>query len=428
MTTVIAGAGVTGLELARLLGKDKPIVVSEEIGGMLSSFGTKGFTFDYGGHVYTREDKRVNELMAEAGAIQHERVAYYHDSPTNWVPYPVQDNADKLGVKVEHVPAIGPRNLEEWALGEFGPEFYTKFFRPFNQRVWTVDPVEMSHDWITNRVKRTFERSKDWGPNAMFQYAPSKDITTVMQRRALDAGAGFRNGRIIDVDLEKQEITYRAVSVRKRQTIKYDRLFWTLPITWFAPMVGVSSNQFISNSIQTVGVGLKAPLDMNHFNWMYGNISSPVHRVTWLSRYHPSLAPDGKDSLIFELPYRVSDIPPRRELSMGNIEIHAPYHYIKDLNGSEAYGIIKLAGFTEYIKYIDIEVAQLGVTKGYPVPTVNLRNVVSVVKQRLLKYQIKTVGRWGSWGYFNIDHCMNDAVVAVEGNEEDYLYSRHYYG
>ncbi|GAG24408.1 unnamed protein product, partial [marine sediment metagenome] len=165
---VVAGGGFTGLYLAYLLGKQgmRVTIMSSNIGGLIQSHEDEGFYFDFGGHVYTEQAPILNEIMTKAGAVRHERAAFYFSKKFGRVPYPVQDYADQLGIKIESSilePSLSA-DLTMWALATFGKQFYQKFFAPFNRRVWTMDPEKMASDWIGTRVKQPTEREENWGP------------------------------------------------------------------------------------------------------------------------------------------------------------------------------------------------------------------------------------------------------------------------
>ena len=45
-------------------------------------------------------------------------------------------------------------NFEDWVLEHFGPTILDVFFRPYTKKVWTVDPVKMSPNWVGTRVAK----------------------------------------------------------------------------------------------------------------------------------------------------------------------------------------------------------------------------------------------------------------------------------
>jgi len=435
---IVAGGGVTGLRLAYLLAKQgmQVTVISSDIGGLIQSHQDEGFYFDYGGHVYTTQDAVLDDIMTKAGAIRQARSAFYFSQKTEWVPYPVQDHADQLGLKVEKSmlkPSLDA-DLKTWGLATFGKEFYQKFFAPFNRRVWTMAPEKMASDWINTRVKQPMEDKKDWGPNALFQYAPGRNIIKVLKEMAKEQGAKFISADITGFSLQDKELLGAYPTSGSRVRVGYDTLYWTLPLRMLASEVDIDPSQFMSNRVRTIGIGFHDSFIHNHFHWGYGDLKSPIHRITWLSRYHPSLAPEGKDSLLLEMMYRLPDkLPP--PFAVGGIRCDNTLPHIDNtlIHRGAAVRALYAAGFKS-LKAHHILTAVMGDTMGYPIPTLGIRHLVARTKRLLLEHDVITAGRWGSWGYFNLQHCLADALCAAHNVFDDrweptqeYLYSTFYY-
>lgn len=428
--TVIVGAGVTGLHLAKLLGPEKPTVVSWGLGGLLRQHDNEGFVFDYGGHVYTCMDERINKLMEAVGAQRHERKAVYlHGSDCKYVPYPVQDHAEQIGLTTPPKASLlmAFHNLRDLGMAYFGEQFYKEFFAPFNRRIWCADPIEMDTDWIRNRVKLPAEKKEKWGPNAEFWYAPGEHIITRMYGEAQRAGASFYDeSQVGALDLPNKILTLRSRNGQRDHEIRYKRLFWTASLKSIAYLVGISRDVFRNNGMMTIGIGLRDMLNWEHFNWAYFDVRLRPHRVTWLSRYHPSMAPEGKDSLLIEIPFKWPDYPP--PLYTQNIPFNLR-NYVKHYRIRSDVVIRTCKDTNLLFDSKLIEVCSAGTTRGYPLQTRGLRSIVAETKRRLMKHDVFTAGRWGSWGYFNLDHCFDDAEAAVDAEKERdrYLYSRAYY-
>lgn len=436
-SVVVVGAGITGLYLAKLLGDKglKPLVIARDRGGLLKQYKDGKFIFDYGGHVYTKTDERLNEIMMRTTAESHVRNAIYLSEEHGRIPYPVQDHAEKMGVKtysVGHDPARW-KSLQDVGLDMYGPEFYEEFFAPFNRRVWTADPVELDVDWIRSRIRLPSEKKEKWGPNAEFWYAPGDEIADVLTSMATKAGAEFRIGggsEVVYADLARKRLHLQAGRGEGRR-IDYDLLFWTAPISQLAAQVGISPSVFRSNYIMTLGLGLRYRLDEEPFHWAYFDVIHRAHRMTWLSRYHESLAPEGHDSLLIEYPFSYPDYALPHFVSNALIEAQ-DYVDAHEIHRGLAQRMCENIGLPFTQK--DMQAVALGTAPGYPLPTRGIRDIVAITKSRLMVYDVYTAGRWGSWGYFNINHCFDDAEAAVGikrgdwESESNYLQSKFYYG
>lgn len=432
--TIVCGAGITGLSLAtkwRSLTGDRVLVVTEDIGGMIGSFGERGYTFDFGGHVYTRGHPELSELLSSSDVVEHDRMAKYLHNDGVVLDYPVQDHAAEMGIKLEGEPqTYRGQSLEEFVVGTFGQDFYRKWYTKFNERVWTAHPRHMDCDWIHGRIKIEREPAKAWGPNAQFYYAPGEKIIQTLVRRAREAGVEFRRNSILKMDVEQRLLTVTEAIGTRRYTA--DRIFWTLPLPSLLHQVGISGERFISNRVRSIGVGLKRTTSPK-FHWLYCNIASPVHRITQLSRYHWSMAPQGCDSYLFEVPWRGLEYP-----LPSFVEGHFPgsaHLDFREAHYRTGYDVMRMSGLFELdptIKQSDIATVMMGECIGYPIPILGVRKDVAAAKSRLSAHNVFTAGRWGSWAYFNLDHNLEDVNECIDWaynpiDSHDYLWSPHYY-
>jgi protoporphyrinogen oxidase len=407
---LIVGGGFTGLELAsRMPGS---LIITPEIGGLIGSVKQAGFTFDYGGHVYTTTDPRIDAIMQSSGATKvDDRLAFFvkrWGGDFEWIPYPVQERPDLLGLSIVPEPEVVPANLESFMIKTFGHDFYEKFMHPFNRRVWTTEPRDMDFDWIDGRVELPSERSeKKWGMNSQFYYAPGDEIIATMERRL--ANTNIEIGNVISANVPAHTLAYASATREHSQEVKYDRLFVTTKM--FSDTLG--AHGMVSNYVLCVGVGLKRRLE-HPFHWIYPDFYSRIHRVTLLSRYHPSMAPKGQDSLLLEIP-------------MGSIETISNVFSFEPDSIADALNNIGLDEIDEK----DIATVWWSYGMGYPIQTVGVRNVVADLKLELLEDQVMLCGRWGSHGYFNLQHLLQDVdatMSVLDGDDPDnYLHSRFYY-
>jgi protoporphyrinogen oxidase len=420
---VVIGAGITGMTIADImaaLGR-RVIVISPDVGGLISNTFSRGYKFDIGGHVYTPNDPDVVQLMEESGGVRHERKAFYVGGDGELIQYPVQSSAEQLGIELTGTGDGKYRgeSLEQWAISVFGLQFYESWYRAFNRRVWSTDPSQMDSDWVAGRVQRPSEQKQGWGPNAKFIYAPGDQIIRTLQLRASKQDITFLSHKVAHVDIAQHLLHTEAGA-----TVHYAKLFDTTRL--FTAPYGRA------NRIATVGVGLDHMIDAD-FNWVYTNLGVSAHRVTLLSRYHPSNAPEGKDSVIVEYPYAsMSDLPG----FLQKTTMLTNHHAMAWLDREAAADAVSSLGIKELAHVGTDQVATAVVMDaiGYPVPTRGIRRVISELKSFLQNYDVYLAGRWGSHGYFNLDHCYSDARAAVgfacfggPDDGEEYFRSSFYY-
>jgi protoporphyrinogen oxidase len=408
---VIIGGGVTALLLAAQF-EGALIITAGPMGGLIASTVKDGFSFDYGGHVYTNADKNVVDLMKAIPSTYHpERKAYF--DVEKLVPFPVQDNAHMLGLEVAGEPST-LNNFYDYSKHILGTNFTDGFMRPFNERVWTTKMKAMDFDWTEGRVKAPTELKEKWGMNSDFWYAKGSDITSKLMRDAIEHGALVANGFVTDVNQSAHILTVYS-SDGQFTSIKYSQLFDTAGL-------------FLTlrrNKVLTIGVGLNHMLDRD-FDWIYPKFgeNQPVHRVTLLSRYGDDMTPTLKeDSLLLEIPH----------MSFGSLDPLSREIVFSKSDKQSATLVKQLllnAGFTDAERY-DIATVWRAKTSGYPIPTIGHRHTVGEAKFKLLSRDIFLCGRWGSHGYFNLQHIYQDVQATMQAESgsyfSNYLHSNFYY-
>lgn len=428
---IIVGSGITAMWAARQAAQVglQPIVIGRRYAGLIGHFHQSRYIFDYGGHVYTTGDDRLNRIMEAIGGLRHERKAYYRSAKHGWVPYPVQDYADQMGLTLSST--IGKESYSsdttfyDWAIDTFGRAFVNDFFEPFNRRVWTYPLIDMDCDWIWGRVKLPSEKKEKWGPNADFWYAPGVDIVNFVAREAREMGAAIYQGTALEVDQWNK--TLLAYIDNKTVLFDFDWLIWTPHLSFL-----MKGSHLPTNRVRTIGIGLNEQIELERdFTWYYPDLSEAEHRVTHLSKYHPSLAPYGHSSFIIEVPYHAVEaslLPKYLQSSW------VPKDYTERSDASKVVALeaINNVGLGRVSSINAIESVHMGDAMGYPIPRMGVRKYVAGAKELLFKDHILPAGRWGSHGYFNIDHCMDDAELAVSQIGEtkisyDYQWSTFYY-
>ena len=175
LPVVVAGGGLAGLSAARHLAPYPTVLVERETepGGTARSVAVDGFTFDYTGHLLHLHDdytKRLVRKLLKNNVVECERRAWIHSQGVD-TRYPFQANLRGLPWKtVEECyaglwaarrrygpdPLGGERSLDfrEWCERLFGAGITSHFMAPYNQKLWTVPPEEMTPEWCGDFVPR----------------------------------------------------------------------------------------------------------------------------------------------------------------------------------------------------------------------------------------------------------------------------------
>jgi protoporphyrinogen oxidase len=410
---LIIGGGFSGLYLLSKLDDALLIERAERLGGLLTGFTAGRFTFDVGGHVYTTSSDALNAIMSKSGGIHFPQRKAFYDYE-RMVPFPIQYNADQLGIDIYPNPQPPYESLGALLIAEFGGNFYRRVMGPFNRRVWSTSPFAMDADWISGRVALMKDKKEKWGTNASFTYAPGNNIiSTLIHQAKMNGGKFWTNSDISFIDEVNKQVSFH----NTHDVIKYENLYDTTGLMLerleFSTMLP-------HNNVITIGIGLKRKIYLD-FHWWYNSVNntSPIHRITLLSRYHPSLAPEGCDSLLIEIPTSADETRGMKHINMKNLG---------------AYGVIAMleqAKFPTTFVERDVEEVTYIRSKGYPIPIKNHRNIVAEARRQALCKNIQLVGRWGAHGYYNLDHLILDAEAAINAANgiavDDYLRANYYY-
>jgi len=201
---IIAGAGISGLSLGYFLKNKEYEIIEKESspGGLCRSVYKDQFIFDYTGHLLHFSKKKVKKIIdsLNISMIKHKRKAnILHNN--SLIPYPFQANLHYLPKEDAFKALIGfinkeknnnIKNLEQYFLTFFGDGIYNLFLKPYNTKLWTVDPKDMISDWIgrfipdikIGEILKPFfvdRTSNDKGYNKEFYY-PEKGINELIKK------------------------------------------------------------------------------------------------------------------------------------------------------------------------------------------------------------------------------------------------------
>jgi protoporphyrinogen oxidase len=422
---VIIGAGPTGLGAAyRLqdLGYHNWELYEQNsyVGGLSASFRDKdNYTWDLGGHVlfshYEQFDRVVEEALGDQ-YVKHLRESWIY-LLKKWIPYPFQNNLRYLPDEalfgcLYDLHKIGSAegnssNFKEWILNTFGNGIAKYFMIPYNEKVWSTDLTQMSHDWISERIsvvdfkealQNVILKKEDvaWGPNAFFKF-PLRGGTGEIFR---NIASNFKNKIQLTKKLKTIDLKKKTIEFQDGSECSYDYLISTIPINVLIDKIKnkptnieKSVQKLVSTKTLIVGLGFSRKNDSDK-NWVYypENIN-PCYRVTYLSNYSPNNVPDIKKS--FSLMGEIS-FSSQASVSIDQevIKIISGYQKVGLINESDTEKI--QSTFAKELKY------------SYPVPTLDRDDILSEVIPYLEKNSVYSRGRFGYWKYEigNMDHSF----------------------
>jgi protoporphyrinogen oxidase len=431
MKCIIIGAGPTGLGAAwRLeqLGVDwRLFEAHSHPGGLSASAEADGFTWDLGGHVifshYRAFDEMLDRVLPPADWHWHERRAFIRILD-RWVPYPFQNN-------IRHLPpaerdacldglraaaAAAPRPLldfGEWIEAANGPGLARLFLTPYNTKVWTVPPAEMSVGWMGERVPRpdveriarniaTGADDTGWGPNRRFRFPRRGGTGAVWTGLAalLPPSRLHYGWPVTGVD-----VVARTVSVAGKETHRYDALITTMPLDRLAEATNLpglrAARRLRRTCVHVVGLGFRGPPppEAADKSWLYfPEPSFPFYRVTVFSNYSALNAPPGCYSLMSEVAARPGDPFDPPDLLARCLA------GLRTARLAPAEDAALVHRWTHRIDW------------AYPIPGLERDAILSEVQPALERSDVLSRGRFGAWKYevANMDHSFAQGLEAAD--------------
>lgn len=448
---VILGAGPTGLGAAyRLLdsgfsGEAHVIERASEAGGLSRSIrDPQGFLWDLGGHVIFSHYEYFNRVMdAHVAQWNIKRRASHVWMGDRFVPYPLQHHVHHLPEPLQAAclqgladrsTARGPGrdvSFEDWIATCFGQGLGDVFMRPYNRKVWTVDPREMSSGWVGERVAvpdaeairaaclqaahglQDDSQDGNWGPNTTFRYPARGGTGGIWKAVAASLPADWLrlNTTVTSIDLGQRRIHLQHANGDK-QSIEYDAIINTMPLDQLLDLAGLPAvTRPVYSSTVVVGVGLRGqpPAHLANRCWMYFPQSDiPFYRLTVFSNYSDDHvpAPGSTWSVMCEIAHRPSE----------QVSAEAVVERTTD-------ALAETLGWIERDNIVSKWHTQL--QHGYPVPTLGRDDTIDPILHELeARHRILSRGRFGAWKYevANQDHSFMQGVEAadhlVAGSEE----------
>lgn len=447
-TIVILGGGLAGLSTAWHLekaGYNYHLFEKESrVGGLTRSESIDGFTFDFTGHLLHFKDKYVKDLVLQ---LLGENVNYVERS--SWIfsqnvytRYPFQTNTFGLPEEVikecivGFVEAIYTKNgkdradsnaasskdareektFEDWIYENFGRGIAKNFMVPYNQKLWTVHPRDLTCEWMGRFVPQTSleqlldgalsDQSKKIGYNAHFYYPLQGGIESLPKAFASSLSNIHVDSDTCEIDLREKKVTFK-----NGEEIHYQKLVSSIPLPKLASMIKPLPRQIENslenlryNSVFDINLGVNRNVSDKH--WVYFPEPEYIfYRVGFPSNFSPFMAPEGTSSLYIEISY--SDNKPLDKKK-------AIERAKEDLIRAQ---VLQDSDRILVEKCLDIKCA-------YVIYDRNHKGSVAQIKNFLRENDIYTIGRYGSWEYSGMEDAMlqgnNLAKEIMQGDKESY--------
>lgn len=386
-------------------------------GGLLRSEVVNGYTFDCGGpHILFSRDQRILNKIADIlgdNVTSKERKSFVCIGD-KFIPYPFENGMYMLPPekRVNHGsgliaaalwrsgnPNWHPTNFQDWVYGFFGKSIGDTYLAPYNQKIWKRDLDQMSADWVytpgrvptpdVESMARAIAGLENTGykEQAIFIYPKWGGIQSLyrsVQNKAESVGVDVQYG------CQVRKLLRTSNRWQVNHSVVARTLVSTLPLPELIRMIGgnlrvsLSPSSFDFNSVVVVGISMRR--DTPDQTAVYvPRKDVPFHRYTWMSYLTPP--EHGGSNLIAEV-----TVPPDKKIDRRVQERRV-------IKGLSKIGVISGEG--------EVDVCKSWVNKyGYPIYSVGHRERTYSALEQLANSNIYSVGRWGSWEYWNTDMVM----------------------
>ncbi len=432
-STVIIGAGLTGLSCAHHLGGDYLLVEREmEPGGIVRTrVRLKTFMCDGTGHwLHLRNagmKELVNKLLPEE-LVEHERkaVIFSHDVFT---AYPFQANTFGLPrevimecllglLKAKHPEDFGqkpatepPKNFLEWIVRAFGEGIAEHFMIPYNQKLLGVNLTELMPAFAERFIPRPstedvikgalgFSR-ESLGYNAKFVYPRRGGIGALSKAFANALKKPPEYGvQVTGVDMKQKTVTFADGKVTR-----FKRLLNTMPLVRFIsllkdapPEVRTAAANLRATTVHYFDIGVRGKgAAASHYHWVYFPEPEYIfYRAGSYSAVHAEAAPPGCRSYYVEMSGGASELLSQPEKLKQRV--------LADLKRARI--------LSEDDEILFMELCEI--PHAYVIFDQHYEQSRGLLLDYLKANGVLTGGRWGGWGYGGMEDAMLDGKAAAE--------------
>ena len=330
---VIVGAGLTGLSAAYHLGeagvRARLLEALEEPGGACRTLERDGFSFDLTGHLLHLRLAESVPLLKGLGIWRqlHRRQRRAGILLKGCVtPYPIQIHTHRLPPEVRRDCVLGfvravmspsehpeeEKTFATWVWERFGEGFARHFFFPYNEKLYCTPAAELTTEWVGRYVPRPGLEEVIDGAFGLHRTPVGYNATFFYPRRGgIRLLADALAARVPQLELRRPvtavELEARRLTVADGETLTWDTLVWTAPLTTLThlaadlpPQLVAAARVLRAVAVINVNLGVRGPAPRRE-HWLYvPEARFPFYRVGFPSN-HGEVAPPGHHTVSVEV-------------------------------------------------------------------------------------------------------------------------------
>jgi protoporphyrinogen oxidase len=419
-STVILGGGLTGLSAAwHLRGQDYLLLEKDgQVGGLARTDDFGGFKFDWGSHVWFTRDDYADAFVRTLPGVrmnEHQRSAWVHiydrlipapfQANLYGLPLPVVSDCLTGYMKSARSSDMASANLADRLRSSFGEGMYRHFMEPYNSKVWTVPPEDLTADWYGTRIDVPDARElvdgaiglrpNPLGLNAQFSY-PLEGTQSLASAVAEGCPNVVTHACASGIDLQD-----KVVILDDGRLIGYERLISTMPLPGLVELLSSTDDKVAESArslrwtkLVLVSICLKRkPAHDRH--WIYfSEARYPFFRVHFPHNYSDAMCPERCGSVQAECAFPSGAV----------IDIESTANQVR--------ASLADAGYISSAEVVSVYTRV--VNPAYVLYDHGRRGNLDVILPFLRDHGIYSCGRFGGWEYLNMDGCILVGKEAAE--------------
>jgi len=304
VSTLIVGAGVSGLAAAAALGRDHDLLILEaepEIGGYCRTVKKHGFVWDYSGHFFHFKDPEIEAWLRSRMPHQHVRTVERRSAISyagRSIEFPFQKNIHQLPLP-EFIECLhdlyfasanqpgSPRapetSFKEMLYARYGRAIAEKFLIPYNEKLYGCDLATLDREAMGRffphadlaAVIRNMRAPEDDSYNRTFTYPEGGAIEYINALASeVRTQAIALEEPLLELDLENK------LARTPERTVGFERLISSVPLPQLAQLAQLAHDHaaFSWNKVLVFNLGFDAK-GPTGIHWIYYPGSTVFYRV-----------------------------------------------------------------------------------------------------------------------------------------------------
>ncbi len=247
----IIGAGVSGLAVSHHLNNEDTVLFdsADHYAGHCHSELVDGFTWDDGPHISFSVNNYVQDFLVDQVKGEYESVEtvssnYYKG---HWIGHPSQVNLYQVPepLRTQCLESFlatrddqrAPKNYQDWLDVAFGPVFASTFPAAYTRKYWTVEPSQLSTEWVGNRVMKPSTEQVVAGARGNIGLATSHYVADKNTRYPSNGGFMGYMHRMAEAANVQLNTTVNSINFGNRElvlgdgtTVNYEHLVSTMAL------------------------------------------------------------------------------------------------------------------------------------------------------------------------------------------------------